>query len=121
MSVPRAILGEEILPRSQRGGNDARSVHTGEGQVATYADRFSRGAVVKDTVVGSITGDSGAGWVGSPRAQRGPRGCEGARILAYGLGRGGRADTDLVRRVNMVLQQYTGGGANSQWMQAYNK
>ena len=31
------------------------------------------------------------------------------------------ADTDLVRRVNMVLQQYTKGGVNSQWMQAYNK
>lgn len=31
------------------------------------------------------------------------------------------ADTDLVRRVNMVLQNYTSGGANSQWMQAYNK
>ncbi|MCQ4081868.1 glutamate ABC transporter substrate-binding protein [Streptomyces sp. RB6PN25] len=31
------------------------------------------------------------------------------------------ADTDLVRRVNMVLQKYTNGGANSQWMQAYNK
>jgi polar amino acid transport system substrate-binding protein len=31
------------------------------------------------------------------------------------------ADTDLVRKVNMVLQKYTGGGANSQWIQAYNK
>jgi polar amino acid transport system substrate-binding protein len=28
-------------------------------------------------------------------------------------------DTDLVRRVNQVLQEYTSGGDNSPWMQAY--
>ncbi|WP_269853971.1 glutamate ABC transporter substrate-binding protein [Streptomyces sp. RPT161] len=31
------------------------------------------------------------------------------------------ADTDLVRRVNKVLDDYRSGGANSPWMQAYDK
>jgi polar amino acid transport system substrate-binding protein len=30
-------------------------------------------------------------------------------------------DTDLVRRVNQVLDEYRAGGASSPWMQAYNK
>ncbi|MEU2787616.1 glutamate ABC transporter substrate-binding protein [Streptomyces sp. NPDC007100] len=32
-----------------------------------------------------------------------------------------RADTDLVRRVNKVLEDYRGGGSGSRWMAAYKK
>jgi len=32
-----------------------------------------------------------------------------------------KSDKDLVRRVNQVLAEYTSGGSNSPWMQAYRK
>src|SRR2546423_14357894 len=70
MSVPVAILGEKVLPRSRPGGDDARSAHMGEGQGDTYADRIARSTVARDTVAEGTIGDSGPGRAGSPRAQR---------------------------------------------------